>query len=551
MSKIDRNVIEQIKERIDIVQYIGIFVRLKRAGKDYKGLCPFHTEKTPSFTVAPDKGFYHCFGCNRNGDIIDFVQRYDAVNFYEAVEILADYSSIDITKEEEEAEEYIALKLNREAMKLYLNDGRQTVKTFFDKRRLSLDLIDIFNVGYTDSNLVSQKLKENRDILEKIGLLFKKDSGQYVDRFNQRIVFPIIHNRYPIGFGGRKTLEWQESKYINSKSSMIYDKSRALFGLSQSRKVMRDTGFTYLVEGYTDVLSLWTMGIKNAIAGCGTALTHKQANILSGTCHSVRVMYDGDVPGNKAAYKAVVALLKSGIIPYVTELPKGLDPNSLLVERGAEKAKEFIDSHSKIFYKHYGEMVSGHPAHKRIILIKELQSAVEAIIDNITRYVLQQDISNYFNITYNGINRKGKRARAMSIDQQMMACLLNEQIGDGVFSMVKAEDFLEEADIFEYILGGYKRNKPRDIKGLLSKYKDRSSYITRAIAPPFQVTKNRANILARKLRLRTISSLITKVTNQIEKKVNEEKDFSDLQNKWDELRAEQLTLGNITDLPQW
>ncbi len=551
MPNIDRNIIEQIKDRIDILQYISTFVTLKRAGKDYKGRCPFHVEKTPSFTVSLDKGFYHCFGCNKGGDIIDFVKEYDAVSFSEAVEILADYSGVDLAKTEEESEEYTALKLNRKAMEIYHQHDRISVASFFKKRKLSEELIDVFHVGFATDNVLSKRLKDNTELLAKIGLLSHQKEEKYRDRFDKRLIFPIIHNKYPIGFGGRKTEDWQEAKYVNSRSSIIYDKSRALFGLAQSKKAMRDVGFTYLVEGYTDVLSLWSMGIENAVAGCGTAFTFKQSKMLAGVCHSIRIMFDGDDAGRKAAYRAAVIALKNGMIPYITELPKGQDPNNILIKKGSEKAKEYIDKHTQIFYEHYGKMVSMHPEHRRIQLVKNLQYAVNDILDDVTRQILQQSLANYFDVSPANLRKRGKKALAMSIDQQMLACLLNENVGSHIFRMVKAEDFLEEVEVFKYILDGYELDEPQDVKRLLEKYKDKHWYLDRAIVPPFQATKTRAKVLARKLRLRTINSLITKITDQIEKRISEEKEFADLQSQWDQLRDEQLILGNFTDNPQW
>lgn len=551
MSKINRAIIEQIKDRIDIIQYIGRHVKLRQRGKDFKGLCPFHNEKTPSFSVVPEKGFYHCFGCERHGDIIDFVKEYDAVSFFEAIEILADYSGVDISQEEEEAVEYTALKLNHDAMQIYSNNGSGMEK-FFKERHLSKDLIKIFHLGVAINNVVAKALKDNAKILLETGLIYKKEGGGYCDRFEKRLIFPIIHNKYPIGFGGRRIESWQRSKYINSKGSMIYDKSRALFGLGQAKQEMRKNGSTYLVEGYTDVLAMWTMGIKNAVASCGTAFHYKQSRILAGTCSSVRIVFDGDAAGRQASYKAVLTLLRNGIIPYITELPKFSDPNQLLKDMGKEKARKYIEDNSKVFFEHYGEMVSSHPIERKIRLVKDLRRAMGGIIDEVTRSILQKDVGEYFGEveTSKSYNRY-KKSIAVSLDQQMLQCLLSPHIGPMVYSMVKPEDFLENTEIFKYILDGYEPNGFPDVEGLLEKYKDSGSYISRAVAPSKQFTLNKAFVLARKLRLRTINRLITELTNEIEKAGKKGGNLTVLGEEWEELRREQLILSKIINDPQW
>lgn len=551
MSKIDRTTIDQIKDTIDIVQYIGTFVKLYRRGKDNKGLCPFHVEKTPSFTVVGDnKNFYHCFGCGKSGDIIEFVKEYDAVNFSEAIEILAGYAGIDITKTDKEAEEYIALKLNREAMSIYQSNGTKEIKKFLKERKLSEELIDIFHLGYASKNIVSQKLKDSSKILLKIGLLYTKNN-KLLDRFNERLMFPIIHNRYPVGFGGRKTKVWQEAKYVNSRSSMVYDKSKSLFGLGQAKKTMRSEGFVYLVEGYTDVLAMWTMGFKNTVAGCGTAFTYQQSRILAGTCHSVRIMFDADIAGRKAAYNTTIAALKQGIIPYIIELPKGKDPNQILIDDGAEVAKRFVENHSKIFYEYYGDMISTHPLHKKITLVKNLGEAIEEIIDEVTRHVLRQGVTNYFDMSYPERRKQKGRGLTVSIDQQMMACLLNEQIGFEIYEAINYEDFLEQKEVFKYILAGYELNGFPDVGGLLDKHKDSESYIIRATVLSTQITKNKAFALARKIRLRSINTSITILTDKIESKIKDKSNVTALQKEWDALRLEQLLLSRISNMPQW
>ncbi|HTR82309.1 MAG TPA: DNA primase [Bacteroidota bacterium] len=348
--------IEEIRNATDIVEYIGSFVKLKKRGKNYVGLCPFHSEKTPSFNVSPDKGMYYCFGCSRGGDVIKFVMEWDKASYVEAIEILAERAAITIVRTEE------SIQSANETEKLYSACSfaakffhRNLVKTeegafalrYFQSRGFSEQTIQEFGLGYSLrawDGLVKESANEGikPEYLEKVGLARKRNDGGYYDSFRGRAMFPIFSSTgRVIAFGARKLYEDDTlGKYINSSETPIYHKSKVLYGLSQAKEAVRERDAAVLVEGYADLISVFQSGTKNVVASSGTALTVEQIQLIARYTKNVVFVYDGDSAGVSAMTRGIELLLENNLDVRIAELPQGEDPDSFVKKNGGDAFKE-------------------------------------------------------------------------------------------------------------------------------------------------------------------------------------------------------------------
>ncbi|MBI4810089.1 MAG: DNA primase, partial [Ignavibacteriales bacterium] len=352
--------IEEIRNAIDIVDLIGSFVHLKKRGKSYIGLCPFHTEKTPSFTVSSERQMYHCFGCGVGGNSITFVMEYEKVSFVEAVRSLAEkagiaiptYSSEDDARASEQEELYNVCK---EVGLFYYRSLTETTEgklslEYFHHRGFTDETIRIFGLGYSPNSWealidYARERKFSLELLEKAGLVRKRDDGTYHDYFRGRAMFPILSTTGRVlGFGARKLFEDDPlGKYINSPETLIYNKSRILYGLYQAKEEIRDKDFAILVEGYADLISVFQAGIKNVVASSGTALTQEQIQLISRYTKNITIMYDADSAGSKAALRGVDLILENDLDVRVAPLPEGDDPDSFVQKNGANAFRKLLD----------------------------------------------------------------------------------------------------------------------------------------------------------------------------------------------------------------
>ncbi|HQJ74384.1 MAG TPA: DNA primase [Bacteroidota bacterium] len=357
--KISQDKIEEIKNANDIVEVIGSYVRLIRRGRNYLGLCPFHQEKTPSFTVSPDKQIFHCFGCHAGGNVFSFIQQYEKVNFIDAVKKLAERAGIPIIFQEEslekdrEREQFYVL--NEFAANYFQNilfsDLGKIGKEYFLSRDITEETINKFKLGFSLNSFdhfvnYSQKQKIDLEKLFKIGLIGKREDGSFFDVFRGRIIFPIT-NTYGkiVGFGARKLFENDDSgKYINSKESLIYNKSKILYGLSFSKEEIRKSDFAILVEGYMDFLTLYQNGIKNIVASSGTAITDDQVKILKRYTKNILFLYDADLAGMKATVRGLDIVLENDFDVKIIALENNEDPDSFVRKYGIEKFKYMVDN---------------------------------------------------------------------------------------------------------------------------------------------------------------------------------------------------------------
>src|SRR3989454_607075 len=342
---------ERVRDATDIVQLIGERVALRRAGRSYKGLCPFHTEKTPSFTVTPDRQIWHCFGCSRGGDVFAFVMEADKATFPEALRMLADRAGIELPKQErtpgDEAFDrlYQANALARDFFRASLqSEAAAKPRAYLAGRGFEEPWLARFDVGWApegwDGLLTALAKLLPAEIMEQAGLIVRRaDTSGHYDRFRNRVIFPVATAAGKVaGFGARAIAEGDEPKYLNSPETPVFRKGRLLYGLPVARPGMRESGEAIVSEGYLDVIRLHAGGFANAVSTCGTALTPDQARLLARLQVDVLLLYDGDDAGVRAADRGLDPLLQAGVNVRVLLLPGGEDPDSFLRKEGPEDA---------------------------------------------------------------------------------------------------------------------------------------------------------------------------------------------------------------------
>ncbi|MBU4415511.1 MAG: DNA primase, partial [Proteobacteria bacterium] len=400
--------ISEIKNSVDIVDIISEMVLLKKVGRNYVGLCPFHTEKTPSFTVSPEKQIFYCFGCGTGGNVFSFLMNHDGLSFFETAKMLANRYGIEIpsqTMSPEQkrriSERESLLAANKQAMDFFkhslLSDAEGKIALeYLKKRGIREDTINRFNLGFAPAgwdNLINYFSKKNisQELVEKSGLIIKRKSKNgYYDRFRNRIIFPIFDvSKQVLGFGGR-VMDDSLPKYLNSPETSVYNKSRSLYGLHIAKESCRASETVYIVEGYFDLLSLHQHGIANSVATLGTSLTQGHVQILKGFVGKdgrFILVYDSDAAGIKAAERSIKVFDKGYVNARILVLPEGYDPDSYLFEFGY---KSFMDAVSQaqgiiLFLiesavKKYGLSIEG-----KIRIISDLKQPLAHINDSVER----------------------------------------------------------------------------------------------------------------------------------------------------------------------
>ena len=360
---IPKEIIEEVRSRCDIVELISSYLpQLSKRGATYKCCCPFHNEKTPSFTVNQERQIYHCFGCGANGDVFSFVQEYDKLDFLSAVQFLADRTGVKIVYNNSDIKNKDSkdtlLNINNDAASFYHNnllnsDSGKSCRDYLKKRSLSSDILKEFQIGFSPNGweeLLSKALKKGYKLedIEKAGLIAKsKRSGKvkYYDRFRNRLMFPICDTLgRVIGFSGR-TLEdkRKEAKYVNSPETLIFHKSSVLFAFDKARKAIVENKFAIVVEGQIDAIRCHSAGLKNVIASQGTALTDQHAKIIKRYADEVVLIFDSDAAGIKAALASSKLFIENELSVKIVALPDGEDPDSLIIKFGIDEFKKLID----------------------------------------------------------------------------------------------------------------------------------------------------------------------------------------------------------------
>lgn len=412
-SFIPNDKISEIKNSADLVDVVSEVVLLKKTGKNYLGLCPFHSEKTPSFTVSPEKQIFYCFGCGAGGTVFSFLMKQEGISFPDAARSLARKYGIEIpiTHLSSEQKRLITerenlLSVNKEAMTFFCqtllksSEGK-SAKAYLLSRRLTQKTIDDFHIGYAPlgwEHLVNHfsKKKMPANLVEKTGLiLLKRSRGGYYDRFRNRVVFPIFNlNQQVIGFGGR-VLDDALPKYLNSPETPVFNKSRSLYGLNRAKKRCRESDTVFIVEGYFDLLALHQHGIENTVATLGTGLTKEHIRLLKGFVSKFYLVYDSDDSGIKAAQRVIEIFRAEEVDARIVVLPAGHDPDSYLFNSGSEAFMDVVSKALGIIpfliesaVKKHGLSVEG-----KIRIISDLKGPLALINDRIARSLYIQKIS--------------------------------------------------------------------------------------------------------------------------------------------------------------
>ncbi len=356
MGRIPEATIHEVRDRADIVGVIGRYVELKHAGRSWKGLCPFHEEKSPSFNVNPESGFFHCFGCQTGGDVITFLVKHDNLTFPEAVRSLAADLGIEIPETGDRSERgeregvYHALDQAQRCYRQALaSDVGKAAREYLERRGIDSATIEKFGIGFAPDTWETLTRHLERagvpsSVAVTAGLVLEGRSGGYYDRLRGRVTFPIHDVRARvIAFGGRALAADQEPKYLNTAESPVYHKRRALYGLHQALEPMRRAGRAIVCEGYFDAIALHRAGMGEAVATCGTALTPDHAADLGRRTTNVFLLFDGDNAGQNAMEKALLVLLPAGLRVRAVTLPGGCDPDEYLAAEGAEALRTIVD----------------------------------------------------------------------------------------------------------------------------------------------------------------------------------------------------------------
>ncbi len=412
--------ISAIFETARIEAVIGDFVNIKKRGVNYIGLCPFHNEKTPSFTVSPSKGIYKCFGCGKGGNSVNFIMEHERYSYPEALKYLAKKYNIEIEEEEQTPEQLQALDeqeglyfVSTFAQKYFTenlfkkDEGKAIALSYFKERNFTEITIKKFQLGYgidkwDDFTQHALSSGYKIDYLIKTGLTISKENKHY-DRFRGRVLFPI-HNLSGkvIGFGGRiLSSEKSKAKYVNSPESDIYNKSKVLYGIYFSRKTIINKNNCFLVEGYTDVISLHQAGIENVVASSGTSLTTDQIKLIKRYTPNITILYDGDEAGVKASFRGIDMILEEGMNVRIVLFPDGEDPDSYARNNPASEVQEFISKKAEDFISFKTNLLikeTKNDPTKKAALIKEIVKTIALIPDGIYRSVYVKECGSIMNV---------------------------------------------------------------------------------------------------------------------------------------------------------
>ena len=413
---IEDKVIQEIKDRLDIVEVVGDFVSLKKSGSSYKALSPFTTEKTPSFFVSPSKQIFKCFSTGKGGDAIEFLKEVDSMTYIEAIKYLGEKYGVEINESEsnyvvntEKESLLIVLNKTKDFFKENLNtgDGKSIAISYFDHRNISKEMVEMFELGYSldkwDSlynHLIKNQFEDNQII--NAGLILENNNKKY-DRFRNRIIFPI-HNLSGkvIAFGARIIKdEKNQPKYINSPETSLYIKSKVLYGLYQSKNNIRKEDTCYLVEGYTDVISLFQIEINNVVSSSGTSLTNEQIKLISRYTKNITILFDGDKAGIDASLRGMDLILENDMNVKIVSFPEGEDPDSYSKKVGKDKFLEFIKLNETNLINYKINLLNtkykDDPV-KKSEMIFDIVRSISKIPNSIKRSVFLKEASNLLDI---------------------------------------------------------------------------------------------------------------------------------------------------------
>jgi DNA primase len=412
MAKIPENILNEIQDKCDIVEVISGYIPLHPAGRNFKALCPFHHEKTPSFIVSPDKQIYHCFGCNSGGNVFNFVKEHEKIDFIDAVKMLAEKSGVRLPEYRKENAEDSSLAgavygINDIAANFYgdalsKSAAASDIRRYIEKRGIEDAVVKKFRLGYADNSwkslvdyLTQRGIKQ--DLILKAGLIFKGKDSAFYDLFRNRLVFPIfdVRNRV-LGFGAR-VMDDTMPKYINSPETAVYKKGQHLYGLNFAKACIKEKGFAVITEGYLDVITSHQYGINNAISSLGTALTLEQIRLLKRYTHNVVMIYDADQAGEMATFRGLDLFLEEGMNVKIACLEKGHDPDSFIRKYGPRGFETSIKKAKNIFtYKLdiLKEKFDTNEPEAKAGIVKEMLGTISKVKNAVIKSEFIKDLSS-------------------------------------------------------------------------------------------------------------------------------------------------------------
>ena len=440
---IPQDTVNKILDSAQIVEVISDFVSLKRRGANFIACCPFHTEKTPSFYVSPSKGIYKCFGCGKSGTAVGFVMEHESMTYVEALKYLAKKYGIEV-KEKEDSPEEIAARQRSESLYLVMDfaekffqeslktpEGRSIGYAYFRSRGLEDSTIEKYGLGWSPKGgsvfsreALAKGYKE--EFLTATGVSIKRNDGSLIDKFYDRVMFPIhsVSGRV-IAFGGRTLRSDYKTanigKYVNSPETEIYDKSRSLYGIYFAKSEISRQDKCFLVEGYLDVLSMHQLGITNVVASSGTSLTVPQIRLIKKFTSNVTIMYDGDAAGIHAALRGIGLILKEGMNVRVVLIPDGDDPDSYSRKHTLEEMRKFLEDNEQDFITYKTDLLLGQAGNdplKRAELINDIADTIALIPDQIKRAVYVQNAADKFGIAEDMIYARIHSSRQKMIEEE-------------------------------------------------------------------------------------------------------------------------------------
>jgi DNA primase len=412
---IPQEIIEEIKNRANIVEVVSEYIALKKTGRNFVGLCPFHKEKTPSFTVNPEKQIFYCFGCGQGGNAITFVMRLNDMTFPEAVRQLAGKMGIAIpvkkmtvTEKREFSEKEKIIRINLLASEYFSknftsNRGKE-VRDYITKRGLNGDVLREFGIGYSLDGWrhlkdYFEEKKVPLRLVERAGLIISKDKENFYDRFRGRLIFPIVDlNGGVVAFGGR-TLADEDPKYLNSPESPVYTKGKTLYGLYNTKNDIRKKDYAIIVEGYFDLLSLWSKGVTNVIATLGTALTRNQIELIRRFTRNIVIIFDPDEGGRSAVERSLQLFLEEKMNAKVAVLPDNCDPADFVMKYGRDAVEDIIMNSSSMVDYYIDSIVEDRETlEEKMDSIRDSVSFIAGINDPIQRNLFIKRVSEKFGI---------------------------------------------------------------------------------------------------------------------------------------------------------
>ena len=440
---IPQDTVNKILDSAQIVEVISDFVSLKRRGANFIACCPFHNEKTPSFYVSPSKGIYKCFGCGKSGTAVGFVMEHESMTYVEALKYLAKKYGIEV-KEKEDSPEEIAARQRSESLYLVMDfaekffqeslktpEGRSIGYAYFRSRGLEDSTIEKYGLGWSPKGgsvfsreALAKGYKE--EFLTATGVSIKRNDGSLIDKFYDRVMFPIhsVSGRV-IAFGGRTLRSDYKAanigKYVNSPETEIYDKSRSLYGIYFAKSEISRQDKCFLVEGYLDVLSMHQLGITNVVASSGTSLTVPQIRLIKKFTSNVTIMYDGDAAGIHAALRGIGLILKEGMNVRVVLIPDGDDPDSYSRKHTLEEMRKFLEDNEQDFITYKTDLLLGQAGNdplKRAELINDIADTIALIPDQIKRAVYVQNAADKFGIAEDMIYARIHSSRQKMIEEE-------------------------------------------------------------------------------------------------------------------------------------